>query len=84
MASPFNVGDYVQIVLPDPDGIDAQYDGKTGRITEKHEDGLGDGAGDDRYNHLYTIELEDGDQFQARWTDLTYYPDPDDETPENL
>lgn len=54
-----STGDRVRIELPDPDGPDARYNGKTGEITRVDEDDLGELTGDPRDNYHYTVELDD-------------------------
>lgn len=56
-------GDTVRVNLPDPDGPDAKYNGRTATVVEVDADGLGDFPGaEEDWSEMYTLEFDDGER----------------------
>jgi ribosomal protein L21E len=77
----FSEGDRVRNDIPDETDPDhAPYHGEHGQIVAVLTDDAYKVTGDDRDGRLYRIELDSGDQFDARWRDLR---PPIDDSPES-
>jgi len=67
----FEVGDRVQIDIPDTDDPDFdEYHGRTGEIIEILEDDADEQTGDERDAYLFMIEFTTNRRGQFRWRDL--------------
>jgi len=53
----YEPGDYVEVKLPNPGGIDSEYHRETGEVVEVMEDDLGGLTGDPRDSFLYTVDF---------------------------
>lgn len=56
------VGTRVRVSLPDPEGPDGDYDGRTATVVSVDYDGLGELDGREELNEMYTLEFENGDR----------------------
>lgn len=53
------IGERVQVEIPDSSDIDRRYHGKVGTIIDVTTDHLGEITGDPRDNRLYHVEFDD-------------------------
>jgi len=70
---PYQVGDRVRVVLRDPGGVDARYDGAVGEVVTVHQDDLGNLTGTPADDYLYLVDFDDADlgSMSFRQPDLT-------------
>lgn len=67
----FEVGDQVQIDIPDKDDPDhSRLHRKTGMIVEIFEDEAGRETGDPRDSYLFRVETSEDNIENLRWRDL--------------
>ena len=69
--SPYEVGDRVVIDLPDlRRKVDGQYHGRRGTVTDYWTDDLGVVTGNPLNDWHFTVDLDSGGTFSARYVDL--------------
>lgn len=55
-------GERVKVVLPDPDGPDAKYDGREATVVEVSHDELGIGVNQPELNEMYRLRFDNGEE----------------------
>ncbi|QCC52832.1 hypothetical protein [Halapricum salinum] len=67
----FTEGDRVRIDIPDETDPDHdRYHGAHGTVVEVLTDDAGRETGDERDNHLFRVDVDDGPVVDLRWRDL--------------
>ena len=68
----YDIGDRVQVNIPNPDDPDHNYHGKPGEITDIFEDDLSGLTGDPEHDFLYTVDfhVESLEKSDFRYDDL--------------
>ncbi|ATW88250.1 hypothetical protein halTADL_1485 [Halohasta litchfieldiae] len=75
----FEVGDRVQIDIPDKDDLDHErLHSRHGTIVEIFEDDAGQETGDPRDSHLFSVKIDDDSVEYLRWRDLRPVSDRED------
>lgn len=69
---PFDIGEPVQIYIPDEDDYDHDKHGMAGVVVDAHQDDAASlpGARHELDDYTYTVSLDEGGTFPARHSDL--------------
>jgi ribosomal protein L21E len=71
MIQELTTGDRIRVDIPDETDPDHErYHGRHGTVTDVIEDHAAATTGDERDNHIYRVEFEDGTTADFRWRDL--------------